>query len=84
MPWTASEELKARWVEMIISGKNDVARAAGFLALARVAELDTNQQRLLATFYRGYEISEGNLNLFIDLSFNGRKPAAGSLAGIFP
>ena len=64
MPWTASEELKARWIEMIISGKNDVARAAGFLALGRAAELDTNQQRLLATFYLGYEISAGHLNFF--------------------
>ena len=83
MPWTASEELKARWVEMIISGKNDVARAAGFLALARAAELDTNQQRLLATFYLGYEISEGNLNLFVDFLLTGASPPLALWQGYF-
>ena len=83
MPWTASEELKARWVEMIISGKNDVARAAGFLALARVAELDTNQQRLLAAFYLGYDISEGNLNLFIDFLLTGASPPLALWQGYF-
>ena len=82
-PWTASEELKARWIEMIISGKNDVAKAAGFLALARVAELNTNEQRLLAEFYIGYEISPGNLNLFVDFLLTGANPPLALWQGYF-
>lgn len=74
LPWAANEELKARWIEMIVSGRNDYARAAGFLALARVADLGAGEQRLLNEFYRGYEIESANLNLFVDYLLTGASP----------
>jgi hypothetical protein len=47
LPWVANEELKAHWVGMIISGANDCAKAAGFLALARVAATQWNRVTLI-------------------------------------
>jgi hypothetical protein len=83
MPWSASAELKARWIDMILLGENDVARAAGFLALARVAELDGDEQRLLAEFYLGYEFRSGNLNLFVDYLLTGASPPLALWQGYF-
>jgi hypothetical protein len=83
LPWAANEELKARWVGMIVSGKNDCARAAGFLALARVAHLSADEECLLSEFYRGYAIDSGNLNLFVDYLLTGASPPHALWQGYF-
>ena len=49
LPWVANEELKSRWIEMIVSGKNDLVRAAGFLALARVSNLGPGEEHIIHT-----------------------------------
>jgi hypothetical protein len=83
LPWAANEDLKACWVEMIVSGKNDCARAAGFLALARVAALNSDEERLLSEFYRVYAIESGNLNLFVDYLLTGASPPLALWQGYF-
>jgi hypothetical protein len=83
LPWVANEELKSRWIEMIVSGTNDLARAAGFLALARVANLGPGEERLLSEFYRGYALETGNLNLFIDYLLTGASPPLALWQGYF-
>jgi hypothetical protein len=83
MPWNANEGLKARWIDMMICGQNDVAKTVGFLALARVADLGPDEQRLLARFYLGYEIKSGNLNLFVDYLLTGASPPLALWQGFF-
>jgi hypothetical protein len=83
LPWAANEELKARWIAMMVSGKNDWAKAAGFLALARVADLGAEEERLLSEFYRGYPIESGNLNLFVDYLLTGASPPLALWQGYF-
>lgn len=83
LPWVANEELKARWIGMIVSGANDCAKAAGFLALARVADLGPGEEKLLSEFYRGYAMESGNLNLFVDYLLTGASPPLALWQGYF-
>jgi hypothetical protein len=83
LPWIANEELKTRWLEMIVYGSSDVARTAGFLALSRVADLCQEERAALTQFYLGYEMEEGNLNLFIDFLLTGASPPLALWEGYF-
>jgi hypothetical protein len=83
LPWAANEELKGRWIAMIVSGKDYCTRVAGFLALARVACLGASEEQLLGEFYRGYEFKCGNLNLFVDYVLTGASPPPALWQGYF-